>query len=44
MDYKAIYNKWLEDERFDEETKKDLLRIKDDEAFTLSWDFSGSRY
>lgn len=31
MDYKAIYNKWLEDDRFDEETKKDLLSIKDDE-------------
>ena len=31
MDYKEIYNKWLEDDRFDEETKKDLLSIKDDE-------------
>ena len=31
MDYKAIYKKWLEDDRFDEETKKDLLSIKDDE-------------
>ena len=31
MDYKDIYKKWLEDDRFDEETKKDLLSIKDDE-------------
>lgn len=31
MDYKEIYKKWLEDDRFDEETKKDLLSIKDDE-------------
>ena len=31
MDYKYIYKKWLEDDRFDEETKKDLLSIKDDE-------------
>ena len=31
MDYKAIYKKWLEDDRFDEETKKDLLSIKDDD-------------
>ena len=31
MDYKDTYKKWLEDDRFDEETKKDLLSIKDDE-------------
>lgn len=31
MDYKEIYKKWLEDDRFDDETKKDLLSIKDDE-------------
>ena len=31
MDYKETYKKWLEDDRFDEETKKDLLSIKDDE-------------
>lgn len=31
MDYKEIYKKWLEDDRFDDETKKDLLSIKDDD-------------
>ena len=31
MDYKDTYKKWLEDDRFDEETKKDLISIKDDE-------------
>ena len=31
MDYKDTYKKWLEDDRFDEETKKDLLSIKEDE-------------
>lgn len=31
MDYKNTYKKWLEDDRFDEETKKDLLSIKDDD-------------
>lgn len=31
MDYKDTYKKWLDDDRFDEETKKDLLSIKDDE-------------
>lgn len=31
MDYKETYKKWLEDDRFDEATKKDLLSIKDDE-------------
>ena len=31
MEYKDTYKKWLEDDRFDEETKKDLLSIKDDE-------------
>ena len=31
MDYKDTYKKWLEDDRFDEETKKDLLSIKDNE-------------
>lgn len=31
MDYKERYEKWLEDDRFDEETKKDLQSIKDDE-------------
>ena len=32
MDYKDTYKKWLEDDRFDEETKKDLLSIKDNEG------------
>lgn len=31
MDYKEIYKKWLEDDRFDDETKQDLLSIKDDD-------------
>ena len=31
MDYKETYKKWLEDDRFDEATKKDLLSINDDE-------------
>lgn len=31
MDYKIIYKKWLEEPCFDEETKKELLSIKDDE-------------
>lgn len=31
MDYKEIYKKWLEDDRFNDETKKDLLSIKDDD-------------
>ena len=31
MDYKDTYKKWIEDDRFDEETKKDLLSIKDNE-------------
>lgn len=31
MNYKETYKKWLEDDRFDEATKKDLLSIKDDE-------------
>lgn len=31
MDYKERFKKWLEDDRFDEETKKDLQSIKDDE-------------
>ncbi|WP_311516247.1 phospho-sugar mutase [uncultured Anaerococcus sp.] len=29
MDYKETYKKWLEDDRFDEATKKDLLSIND---------------
>lgn len=31
MNYKESYNKWLNDGNFDEETKKELLDIKDDE-------------
>lgn len=31
MDYKEIYKKWLEDPYFDEDTKKELLNIKEDE-------------
>ncbi|MDR2832536.1 MAG: phospho-sugar mutase [Streptococcaceae bacterium] len=32
MDYKQNYNEWLNSDVFDEETKKELLAIKDDEA------------
>ena len=31
MDYKEEYKKWCEDPSFDEETRKELLAIKDDE-------------
>ncbi len=31
MDYKETYKKWLEDPYFDEDTKKELLNIKEDE-------------
>ena len=31
MDYKEEYKKWCEDPSFDEETKKELISIKDDE-------------
>ena len=31
MDYKEEYKKWCEDPSFDEETRKELLSIKDDE-------------
>ena len=31
MDYKEEYKKWCEDPRFDKETRKELLSIKDDE-------------
>ncbi len=32
MDYKKVYEEWLESPFFDEETKKELVAIKDDEA------------
>ena len=32
MDYKEVYEQWLNNDFFDEETKADLLSIKDDEA------------
>ena len=32
MTYKEKYSQWLENDFFDEETRKDLLSIKDDEA------------
>lgn len=32
MNYKKKYSQWLENDFFDEETRKDLLSIKDDEA------------
>ena len=31
MDYKEIYNQWLENPYFDEATKEELKAIKDDE-------------
>ena len=31
MDYKAKYQLWLEDDYFDEDTKNELLAIRDDE-------------
>ena len=31
MNYKEEYQRWCEDSSFDEETKKELLSIKDDE-------------
>lgn len=31
MNYKEIYNEWLNNDFFDDETKKDLVSIKDDE-------------
>ena len=31
MDYKDQYNFWLEDDYFDEDTKKELLAIRNDE-------------
>ena len=30
MDYKEIYNQWLENPYFDEATKEELKAIKDD--------------
>ena len=32
MNYKEVYEQWLNNDFFDEETKADLLSIKDDEA------------
>ena len=31
MDYKKLYNEWTTSSYFDEDTKKELLAIKDDE-------------
>ena len=31
MDYKEVYNQWLENSYFDEATKAELAAIKDDE-------------
>ena len=30
-DYKAIYNEWLNSDYFDEDTKRELISIRDDE-------------
>lgn len=32
MDFRAIYKEWCEDEYFDEETRKELLAIRDDDS------------
>ena len=32
MNYKEVYEQWLNNDFFDEETKADLLSIQDDEA------------
>ena len=43
MDYKEIYNQWLENPYFDEATKEELKAIKDDENeikerfYMLNW-------
>ena len=31
MDYKKIFDTWYEDDRFDEETRKELESIKDND-------------